>query len=508
MRAPRRAGRGSRGRVPTLFPILAAACMIRHEYRRDRNVLEKGPRMSEVQFPDDFSFGAATAAYQIEGAWNEDGKGPSVWDTFVRRRGRIWQAQRGDVAVDHYHRYREDVALLAGLGANAYRFSVSWPRVLPEGRGALNERGLDFYRRLVDELLSAGITPFVTLYHWDLPQTLQERGGFAERDCIGWYADYVRIVVDALGDRVKHWITLNEPWVNAVSGFLFGDHAPGIRNPWTALRVAHNFLLANAAGYEVIKGRTSGSSVGVTLSLIPVYPMRQNDRDRAAARMANQFANDLFLDPLCHGSFPEPLWRRLGVLRPRVRPGDMEAIKGRFDFIGVNNYTRERAFSAPWIPFIGVWMTGRNPDGHEHVDQGVQFTSMGWEVFPHGMYEALMLIKERYGNPPIYVTENGAAFEDRLEDGRVRDSKRLSYLHDYLVEVRRAMDEGADVRGYFVWSLMDNFEWAFGYSKRFGLVHVDFPSQRRTVKESGHWFRELATSRRLPSVDYRGNGRG
>ncbi len=464
--------------------------------------------MNEARFPRDFSFGAATAAYQIEGAWDEDGKGPSVWDTFVRRKGATWQGQRGDIAVDHYHRYREDVELLKEIGANAYRFSISWPRVMPEGRGKVNQKGLDFYRRLVDALRAAGITPFVTLYHWDLPQSLQERGGFAVRDCVGWYADYAQVVVDALGDRVKHWITLNEPWVNAVSGFLFGDHAPGRRNPWACMRVSHNFLLANAAGYEVIKSRSSGSSVGVTLSLIPVYPMRDTGPDRRAAVIANQFANDLFLDPLCHGSFPEPLWKRLRLLRPRVRPGDMETIKGKFDFIGVNNYTRERAFFAPWIPLLGVWMTGRNLDGHEYVENGVQHTSMGWEVYPRGIYEATMLIKERYGNPPIYITENGAAFEDRLDDGTVSDPKRVSYLHDYLAEVRRAMDEGADVRGYFVWTLMDNFEWAFGFSKRFGLIHVDFPSQRRTIKESGRWFRELATTRVLPPVDFRSSDRG
>ena len=482
--------------------------MIQGEYHDVRNVLEKGPMMSEARFPRAFYFGAATAAYQIEGAWDEEGKGPSVWDTFVRRKGATWQGQRGDVADDHYHRYREDVSILQAIGANAYRFSISWPRVIPEGRGATNERGLDFYRRLVDALLAAGITPFVTLYHWDLPQSLQEHGGFARRDCIGWYADYARVVVDALGDRVKHWITLNEPWVNAVSGFLFGDHAPGRRNPWACLRVAHNFLLANAAGYEVIKSRSSGSSVGVTLSLIPVYPMHDTEPDRRAAVIANQFANDLFLDPLCHGSFPQPLWKRLGPLRPRVRTGDMETIKGKFDFIGVNNYTRERAFSAPWIPFLRVWMTGRNPDGHEYVENGVQHTAMGWEVYPKGMYEVLALMKERYGNPPIYVTENGAAFEDRLEDGTVSDPKRVSYLHDYLAEVRRAMEDGADVRGYFVWTLLDNFEWAFGFSKRFGLVHVDFPSQKRTIKESGHWFRELATTRRLPPADPGKKGRG
>ncbi len=457
--------------------------------------------MRTLEFPEGFLFGTATAAYQVEGAWNEDGKAPSVWDGFVRRRGKIWMGQTGETAVDHYHRYLEDVALMKALGTNAYRFSVSWPRVMPDGRGRINAAGLDFYSRLVDSLLGAGIAPLVTLYHWDLPQRLQDFGGLESRDFPLRFADYAEAMARALGDRVGEWITLNEPWVNAVSGYLLGDHAPGRHNPWATLRVLHNLLLANAAGYGALKSVRASARVGLSLSVIPIYPRTAGARDREAARLVDQFVNDLVLDALCRGAYPAELAARMRVIWPRIRPGDMETVRGKYDFLGVNTYTRERAYAAPLVPFLGAWMTGRYPDGKERVENGVQFTSMGWEVFPRGIYEALMKVKERCGNPPVYVTENGAAFHDAVRDGEIRDLARIRYLHDYLEMVHRARSDGADVRGYFVWTLLDNFEWAFGFSKRFGLVYVDHATQKRTVKASGRWYQELATTRRIPPAE-------
>ena len=453
-----------------------------------------------MEFPESFLFGAATAAYQIEGAWNEDGKGMSIWDTFVRRKGKTWQGERGDVACDHYHRAGDDVALMKRLSLGAYRFSISWPRVLPGGVGRPNRKGLDFYSRLVDDLLGAGIEPFVTLYHWDLPQALQERGGLLNPDFPSWYAEFVRLVVDRLGDRVKKWITLNEPWVHALNGFLFGGHAPGIRGGRAFLTAVHRLLVAHGRGYDVIKASCPSSEVGIALSIIPVHPARPTLRDRRAAATIDQIVNGLCVDPLFRGSYPQPLWRKLGLLHRRIDERELEGTKGKFDFVGINTYTREHAFARWYIPFLRAWMTGRELVEREFVRDNVQHTSMGWEVYPEGMYEVLSLMRTEYGNPPIYVTENGAAFADELEGGRVRDPKRIDYLHRYLEMVAKAREEGADVRGYFIWSLMDNFEWAFGTSKRFGIVYVDFQTQERIVKDSGYWYRDLAKTRRLAPV--------
>lgn len=451
-----------------------------------------------MRIPDSFLLGTATAAFQVEGAWDEDGKGMSIWDVFCRRKGKVWKGQRGNVCADHYHRYREDVALMRQLGASAYRFSISWPRLLPEGTGKVNPRGLDFYDRLVDELLANGIEPFVTLFHWDLPQALEERGGFLAHESAGWFADYARIVVEALGDRVGRWMTINEPWTYTLNGYLLGAHAPGFRNPWHFLKASHNLLLAHGKGYDAIKASRPDAEVGIALSMIPVHPQSDSSRDLEAADLADQFVRGLFIDPLMSGHYPHPLWNRLRLFHSRHREDELGVVKGKFDWIGVNHYTRIFAVWKWYIPLLHFWLTGGDTMEREFARGGKQFTSMGWEVYPAGMYEVLTTFRDQYGNPPIYITETGAAYEDIVESGSVHDAKRIDYLRRYLEMALKARAEGADIRGLFVWSLMDNFEWAFGFSKRFGLVHVDFDTQERVIKDSGLWFSDIARSRQLP----------
>ena len=455
--------------------------------------------MNALPFPPGFLFGAATSAYQIEGGHDADGKGPSVWDRFTRRPGRVHRAHTGDVACDTYRDFRADVDIMRRLGLGAYRFSISWPRVLPRGRGAVNEPGLDYYDRLVDALLDANIVPFVTLFHWDMPQALQdEMGGFAGRDCAAHFADYAEVVAGRLGDRVGHWITLNEPWVYATLGHLRGLHAPGRANPWVFLRVVHHQLLGHGLAAERLRARHAATQVGLSLNLSPIYPATDSEGDRAAARLADQAVNRLFLDPLIRGRYPEPLWSRLRLFRSPIAPGDMVTIAAPLDFVGVNYYTRARVRRAWYVPFLGLWPEGfpvgmgsATPEA-EGRESGRRYSEMGWEVYPAGLFEMLWLLKTEYGNPPVYVTENGAAYPDTLTaDGRVHDEARRDYLEQHLSVIAAAARAGVDARGYFVWSLMDNFEWTYGYDRRFGLVYVDFATQRRVIKDSGLWYREF-----------------
>ena len=455
--------------------------------------------MNAPPFPPGFLFGAATSAYQIEGGHDADGKGPSVWDRFTRRPGRVHRAHTGDVACDTYRDFRADVDIMRRLGLGAYRFSISWPRVLPRGRGAVNEPGLDYYDRLVDALLDANIVPFVTLFHWDMPQALQdEMGGFAGRDCAAHFADYAEVVAGRLGDRVGHWITLNEPWVYATLGHLRGLHAPGRANPWVFLRVVHHQLLGHGLAAERLRARHAATQVGLSLNLSPIYPATDSEGDRAAARLADQAVNRLFLDPLIRGRYPEPLWSRLRLFRSPIAPGDMVTIAAPLDFVGVNYYTRARVRRAWYVPFLGLWPEGfpvgmgsATPEA-EGRESGRRYSEMGWEVYPAGLFEMLWRLKTEYGNPPVYVTENGAAYPDTLTaDGRVHDEARRDYLEQHLSVIAAAARAGVDARGYFVWSLMDNFEWTYGYDRRFGLVYVDFATQRRVIKDSGLWYREF-----------------
>jgi beta-glucosidase len=442
-------------------------------------------------FPRTFVFGAAASAYQIEGGWNADGKGPSIWDEFSHRKGRIKTGENADVACDHYSLWKQDVDIMRELGLRAYRGSISWPRVMPEGHGRVNRSGLDFYSRLTDALLSSGIEPYYTLFHWDLPLALQRAGGFRKRDAALHFADFAETVARALGDRVRRWITVNEPWEFACLGHFLGSHAPGIVSPRAFFSVMHNVLLAHGLAAERIRALFPKSEIGITLSYTPVFPAASGRRHEWSARIANEFMNHITLSPILKGKYPELLKRRAGILFPRVTREDMAVISRPLDFIGINYYSRERATYRWYVPLLHTWVSGKDSGDGESVKNGVQRTAMGWEVWPEGFDHVLGILRSEYGNPPVYITENGAAFADTLTDGKIHDDKRIAFLSVNLSALKRSMDAGSDIRGYFVWSLMDNFEWAEGTRPRFGIVHVDFKTLKRTIKDSGYWYRDL-----------------
>ena len=437
-----------------------------------------------LTFPEGFVWGAATAAYQIEGAWDEDGKGPSVWDTFVHEPGKVADGTTGDVAANHYHRYAEDVDLMAGLGLNAYRFSVSWPRILPEGVGTVNEAGLDFYDRLVDALCAKGIAPYLTLFHWDLPQALQDEEGWANREVAKHFADYARVVADRLGDRVKHWITHNEPSVVVLLGHFLGEYAPGLTDPMAAFRTAHHLLLSHGYAMEAVRATVPGAEVGITLNLAPVHPAEDTEEDRQAAWRFDGMINRFYLDPVFRGEYPEDIAKILEIVMPEAEPGDMETISSPIDFLGVNYYTRMVIRHDPDVMLIEASQV--QPAGNEY--------SMMWEIYPPGLHELLTRLETDYQPKRMTITENGICVPDDLDfDGRVRDYRRIRYLRDNFAHVHRAIAEGIPIDGYFVWSLMDNFEWSHGNRMRFGVVHLDYETQQRTVKESGYWYRDVIT---------------
>lgn len=442
----------------------------------DRNVtmtVQSGPHpfAMPVLFPPRFVWGAATSAYQVEGSPLADDAGPSIWHRFTHTPGHIADGATGDVACDQYRRYADDVALMQALGLGAYRFSVAWARVMPEGTGRVNEAGLAYYDRLVDALLEHGVTPFPTLYHWDLPAALDDRGGWLSPDVAGWFADYADTVVRRLGDRIPTWTTLNEPWVSVHAGYVAGTHAPGHRNAYEAPRAAHHLLLAHAAGTDA--ARAAGArEVGIAVNLVPRVPASDAPADRDAARRADAYLNRFFLDPLFLGRYPDEMADLFGEAWPAWPAADLARIAAaRPDFVGINYYLRETLRDAPH-----AW-----PTRAETVRQpGSTYTEMGWEVHPPGVTDTLAWVADRYGRPPTYITENGAAFYDppRARDGRVADPLRVQYLRDHLLAVHDAIAGGADVRGYFAWTLLDNFEWEHGYRKRFGLVHVDDGARR------------------------------
>lgn len=437
-----------------------------------------------LTFPPGFLWGAATAAYQIEGAWNEDGRGPSIWDTFSHTPGKIHNNDTGDVADDHYHRWNKDIELMKTIGLDAYRFSISWPRVLPAGKGVVNPLGLDFYDRLVDGLLASNIQPWVTLYHWDLPQALQDEGGWANRQTAEYYAEYASIVAQRLGDRVHHWITQNEPYVTAFLGHYTGVHAPGIRNLQTALQATHHLHLSHGLGVQAIRSTCSQPvQVGVTLNLHSIHPASQSEADVQAAYRFDGIQNRLFLDPVLRGSYPQDLVDFFGPIFPAPQPGDLEIIHTPIDFLGINNYFRIVIQADPENLETGlreIWLTGR------------EYTEM-WEIYPPGIYEVLSRVWNDYHPAKIYITENGCAITDGVDaDGRVRDFRRTRYLRDHLFQCYRAVGDGVPLAGYFVWSLLDNFEWAYGYAKRFGITYVDYATQKRTLKDSGLWYSQVA----------------
>jgi beta-glucosidase len=435
-------------------------------------------------FPSDFVWGAATASYQIEGAAHEDGRGESVWDRFCATPGKVRNSDTGDVACDFYHRYRDDVRLMKDLGLDAFRFSIAWPRVLPTGHGAVNDAGLDFYDRLVDELLANEIEPFATLFHWDTPQALEDAGGWPARATAEAFAEYAEVAAARLGDRVRHWITHNEPWVHAWIGHSWGMHAPGRTSEADAVAAAHHMLLSHGWAVDAIRRASPDARVGITLNLAQAYPVSDTPEDEAAAWQVDGEGNRWFLDAIYRGAYPADLLERNELVAPVVQDGDLEAISAPLDFLGVNNYFRFLVEAGA----DGPRMAG-NPDA-VHTD-------MGWEVYPDGLHRLLVRVAQDYAPPAIYVTENGAAFGDvRVHDGRVHDPERTSYLSSHIDAVARAVADGSPVKGYFVWSLLDNFEWAYGYSKRFGIVYIDYPTLERVPKDSFYWYRDLIGSRR------------
>ncbi|GLZ12894.1 beta-glucosidase [Actinomadura sp. NBRC 104425] len=443
-----------------------------------------------MNLPADFLFGAATSAYQIEGAVSADGRLPSIWDDFCRVPGAVAGGDSGDEACDHYRRWREDVALMRRLGLDAYRFSVAWPRVLPEGTGAVNAPGLDFYDRLVDALLEAGIRPFVTLYHWDLPSALQERGGWPARGTAAHFADFAAVVAARLGDRVTDWTTVNEPLCTAWIGHLEGRFAPGVRDLHQAVRAAHHLLLAHGLGAAAVRAHAAATpSIGLVNNLSPIVPASDRDEDVRAATRADGHINRWWLDPVHGRGYPADMIEVYGV-EPPVQAGDLETIAAPLDYDGVNYYFRQIVADDP---------DGPAPYFRQLPVTGVQTTAMGWEVHPDGLTELLLRLSGEYGAAQIYVTENGSAWDDKVgADGSVDDRERTAFLEDHLAAVARAARAGAPVKGYFAWSLLDNFEWADGRDKRFGLVHVDYATQARTIKASGQRYAEIIRTHRHP----------
>ena len=430
-------------------------------------------------------WGAATAAYQIEGAWNEDGKGESIWDRFTHSPYRIAGGDTGDVACDHYHRMPEDVALMGSLGLQSYRFSISWPRVLPEGRGQVNPAGLDFYQRLVDRLLEAGIRPCATLNHWDLPQALQDQGGWPNRETASRFCDYAELMFRSLGDRVAMWATHNEPWVSAFVGYGSGRHAPGLADASMAYQSAHHLLLSHGQALQAYRQGGYKGQIGIVLNFSHRIPASGTDADLAACRRAGQEGAGLFLQPLFHGTYPEELMEWIGRHRPSIQAGDMELIAQPIDFLGVNYYSTWRIAFRPEDGLLKLSSTPVSASGWG-------LTEMGWGIYPAGLTAVLLDLEEHYGNPPVYITENGAAVIDEPDaNGFVADWGRVQYLRAHLLAAYEALQAGVDLRGYYVWSLMDNFEWAQGYRPRFGIIHVDYATQQRTLKQSARWYHEV-----------------
>ena len=434
-----------------------------------------------ARFPAGFVWGTATSAFQIEGAASEGGRGDSIWDVFCRQPGAILDGSNGDIACDHYHRLDDDLDLLASLGLRAYRFSIAWPRVQPAGSGPWNEEGMAFYDRLISGLLARGIAPHITLYHWDLPQPLQDAGGWAARVTVERFVDYAREIGRRFGQRVASIATHNEPWVVAILGHEAGIFAPGVRSRRAAFQVAHHLLLSHGLALRALRGDGVGCPLGIVLNQSPCDPATSAPADVARARLEDGLLVRWYMDPLFKGSYPEDVWTHLGEDVPEVLPGDLAAIHVPLDFLGLNYYTRNVV------------------DANGVVDAakcGTEHTAMGWEIRPASLRELLLRLHRDYALPPFYIMENGAAFDDEIVDGEVPDVRRVRYLETHLAAVADAVAAGVPVRGYFVWSLLDNFEWAQGYTKRFGIVHVDYATQRRLPKQSAHWYARLVQTHR------------
>lgn len=449
-----------------------------------------------TSFPANFLWGSATSAYQIEGAPLEDGKGPSIWDVFCMIPGKVHQGDTGNVACDHYHRFREDVALMQQLGIKAYRFSISWPRLLPAGRGVVNQAGIDFYNALIDELLQAGIEPWVTLYHWDLPAALEfELHGWLGEGIADAFATYAEVCFQHFGDRVKNWITINEAWVVAILGYGHGVFAPGIQSPDLPYLAGHNLLKAHAKAVQVYRQKyqtQQAGRIGITNNCDWREPLTDSPADQAAAQRALEFFLAWFADPIYHGDYPAVMRERLGSRLPSFSEEEKELIKGSSDFFGLNHYTTMYASDASQGNEAGsVYGNGglsADQDVNLSVSPDWKLTDMQWAIVPWGCRKLLQWIAERYDNPPLYITENGCAFDDKLVDGQVKDEERIAFFEGYLGAIQEAIASGVQVEGYFIWSLLDNFEWASGYSKKFGITYVEEGTLRRVPKESAKWY--------------------
>ncbi len=440
--------------------------------------------MKKTEFPKDFIWGSATASYQIEGAFNEDGKGESIWDRFSHTPGKIQDNDTGDVACDHYHRYEDDIKLMKEIGIKYYRYSISWPRVFPDGTGKPNEKGMDFYKRLTNQLLENGITPAITLFHWDLPQKLEDKGGWANRETIKYFEEYSSYVFKRLGDVVPMWFTHNEPFVFSFLGHALGIHAPGETDIAKSLNVAHNLLLSHGKVVSLFRNMNLDGKIGIALNLNTKYPASQKEEDIKAASLSDGFVCRWYLDPLYKGSYPKDVLeyysrRNINFEYPQE---DLEIIKQPTDFLALNYYEPEFIRYDKNAEFVGI----------NNELTNFERTEMNWIVNPQGLYDLLKRLDKDYGKPNLLVSENGAAFKDVVEnDGSIRDERRINYIHEHLLACNKAIQDGVNLKGYFLWSFMDNFEWSFGYSKRFGIVHVDFETLKRTIKQSGYWYKNV-----------------
>lgn len=442
--------------------------------------------MAQIIFPKNFIWGAATAAYQIEGGIKEDGRGESIWDRFSHTPGKVTNGDTGDVACDHYHRFQQDIGIMKDLGLKGYRFSIAWPRIFPEGRGRVNQPGIDFYNRLIDQLLKNGIEPIVTLYHWDLPQALQDLGGWGNRALIDYFNEYAVTVFDNFGDRVKKWITHNEPWVVAFAGHFQGRHAPGLSDLALAVQVSHHLLLSHAKAVQTYRNsRFNDGQIGIALNLYPVEALSGSEADQKTSVFVDGHHNRWFLDPVLKGSYPQDLleFYHEKLNSPVIEPGDLDLLAGnKVDFLGINYYFRKVVRYSDHHPVLQF----------EEVQPEGAYTEMKWEIYPQGLYELLLRISRDYANPQLLITENGAAFkDDRFSSGIVDDVERLEFLKQHLSAAHRAIQDGVKLNAYYVWSLMDNFEWAHGYGKRFGLIYIDYPTQQRIWKKSALWYKDV-----------------
>lgn len=452
-----------------------------------REMLDILTELKKSDFGTNFKWGVATAAYQIEGAWNEDGKSPSVWDDFTHTKKRIKDRSNGDTACDFYHRYENDIDIIRQLNMDVFRFSTAWTRVLPQGTGTPNQKGLDFYHRVIDTCLEKGVEPWLTLYHWDLPQVLEDKGGWTNRDSISWYCEYADLMSRTYGDKVKNWMLFNEPAAFTMLGYLSGTHAPGKRLVNGFFKTVHHVAMSQAEGGRVLRNNLPNGKIGSTFSLSSIHPKTNSPADLGAARRMDALLNRLFIEPVLGMGYPTDGFAYFKQIENYMLPGDAEKLKFDYDFVGIQNYFRLVMYQNPLVPvlFADRVKPAELAGGEEHL------TDMGWEVYPEGIYEVIKKFAAYPNIPRIIVTENGCAFPDKIENGKVHDPQRIKFFKDYLAQVLRAKNEGMPVDGYFVWSMMDNFEWAEGYTPRFGIVYVDYETQQRTIKDSGLWFQEF-----------------